>query len=129
MSEAIRPHEFNEQWGDAFNAGDLPRLMEMYEPGAVIVPGPGAEPIHGHAAIEAALAGFLGLGGKLRFTPRHWLVAGDLAFSSVAFTMDGGRDPEGRPVELTGVTAEILRRQPDGRWKYVVDHPFADART
>lgn len=118
------PHALNQIWCDAFNAGDLPALMATYEPDAVIVPGPGAEPLRGHAAIEAALTWFLGLGGKIRFTPRHWLEQGDLALASIAFTLDGGADADGHPVVLHGVTAEVLRRQPDGSWRYVVDHPF-----
>jgi ketosteroid isomerase-like protein len=118
------PHALNQRWCDAFNAGDLPALMATYEPDAVIVPGPGAEPLRGHDAIEAALTWFLSLGGTLRFTPRFWLEQGDLALSSIAFTMDGGTDAEGHPVDLYGVTSEVLRRQPDGSWKYAVDHPF-----
>ena len=118
------PHALNQLWCDAFNAGDLPALMATYEPDAVIVPGPGAEPLRGHAAIEAALTWFLSLGGMLRFTPRFWLEQGDLALASIAFTMDGGTDADGRPVNLHGVTSEVLRRQPDGSWKYAVDHPF-----
>ena len=119
-----RPHALNQQWCDAFNAGDLAALMDTYEPDAVIVPGPGAEPLQGHAAIEGAMTWFLGLGGTLRFTPRYWLVSGDIAMSSIAFTMDGGKDADGNPVDLRGETAEVIRRQPDGTWKYVIDHPF-----
>jgi ketosteroid isomerase-like protein len=44
--------------------------------------------------------------------------------ASIAFVMDGGRDADGSPVDLQGVTTEVLRRQPDGSLKYVVDHPF-----
>lgn len=38
--------------------------------------------------------------------------------------MEGGRDADGNPVPLQGATAEILRQQPDGALKYVIDHPF-----
>ncbi len=124
MTTTELPHALNREWAAAFNAGDLDTLMSMYEPDAVLVPGPGAEPVQGTRAIRAALEWFLGLGGTLHFTPRHWLVSGDLALSSVAFHMEGGRDADGRPVVLRGVTAEVLRRQPGGRWQYVVDHPF-----
>ena len=99
----------------------------MYEPDAVLVPGPGADPITGHAAIRAALTWFLDLGGTLSFTPRHWLEQGDLVLSSIAFVMDGGTAEDGSPVELAGVTDELARRQPDGSWKYVIDHPFGGA--
>jgi ketosteroid isomerase-like protein len=124
MTDTTFPSDFNRKWADAFNAGDLPLLMTMYEADAVLVPGPDAAPIQGHDAIEAALQWFLDLRGQLHFTPRHWLVQGDLAMGSVAFTMEGGRDPDGNPVPLTGTTAEVVRRQADGTWKYVIDHPF-----
>ena len=124
MTSTHEAADLNRQWGEAFNAGDLPRLMEFYEPDAVLVPGPGAEPVRGLEAIEASLRWFLGLGGTIRFTPRHWLVQGDLALGSIAFVLDGGRDGDGNPVELHGITSELVRRQADGTWKYVIDHPF-----
>ena len=119
-----RPHALNELWRDAFNDGDLAALMATYEPDAIIVPGPDAEPLQGHDAIAAALSWFLSLRGTLHFTPRHWLVQGDIAFSSIAFAMTGGTDSDGDPVDLHGITSEVLRRQTDGSWKYVIDHPF-----
>lgn len=119
-----RPHELNEQWRDAFNAGDLDRLMDMYEPEAVLVPGPDAEPVTGHAAIKDALTWFLRLGGTVSFTPRHWLIHGDLVMSSIAFTMHGATAEDGSPVQLTGISSELARRQHDGTWKYLIDHPL-----
>jgi ketosteroid isomerase-like protein len=101
--------------------------MTMYEPDAVLVPGPGADPVQGTEAIRGALQWFLALGGTLHFTPVHWILAGDLALSSVAFHMEGGHDADGTPVPLQGVTAEVLRRHTDGTWKYVIDHPFGGA--
>lgn len=119
-----RPHALNRTWCDAFNAGDLEALLATYEEDAVIVPGPGAEPLRGHPAIRAALQQFLALGGTLDYTPSYWIVEGDLVLSSIRFRMTGGHDAEGNPVPLAGTTTEVLRRQPDGTVKYVIDHPF-----
>lgn len=124
MTTTELPKALNMKWAAAFNAGDLDALMTMYEPDAVLVPGPGADPVQGADAIRAALQWFLGLGGTLQFTPVHWIVDGDLALSSVAFHLEGGHDADGNPVPLRGVTAEVLRRNPDGTWKYAIDHPF-----
>jgi hypothetical protein len=33
----------------------------------------------------------------------------------------------GAGMELSCRTAEVARRQPDGTWKYVIDHPYAAA--
>ncbi len=123
MTDPTLPHDLNRQWAEAFNAGDLPGLMTTYEPDAVLVPAPGAAPLQGHDAIEQALTGFLALGGQLEFTPRHWVPSGDLAFASITFTTRDGRDADG-PVDLHGTTAEVLRRQSDGTWKYLIDAPF-----
>jgi len=37
-------------------------------------------------------------------------------------TMKG---PDGAPVKMAGKAIEIVRRQPDGTWRFVVDDPFA----
>ena len=119
-----RPHAMNEFWCAAFNAGDLAALLSTYEPDALLVPGPGAAPLQGHDAIAASLRALVDLGATGSFTPRHWLVQDDIAFSSVSFTLAGGTDADGNPVEVHGVTTEVLRRQENGSWKYVIDHPF-----
>jgi hypothetical protein len=31
---------------------------------------------------------------------------------------------DGAPVTLAGQTADVVRRQPDGAWRYVIDAPF-----
>lgn len=35
-----------------------------------------------------------------------------------------GTAPDGSPLELASRTAEVVRRQPDGSWLYVIDHAF-----
>ena len=124
MTAASSPEEINIRWGEAFNAADIPALLELYEPGAVLIPGPGAEPVSGLDAIEASLRWLAGTGGKLSYQPRYWLRNGDLAMGRIDFRLSGGTGPDGNPVDLTGGTAEVARRQPDGTWKYVFDHPF-----
>jgi ketosteroid isomerase-like protein len=38
-----------------------------------------------------------------------------------------GKTPDGTSIEQTGFSAVVLRKQADGRWLMVIDHPFADA--
>ncbi|MDG4791814.1 hypothetical protein O7626_39040 [Micromonospora sp. WMMD1102] len=72
----------------------------------------------------------LRLGGTIDFDRVFCLTAGDLALLSIAFRITGASGPDGVPTDLTGTTCELVRRQPDGAWKYVIDHPFAGpART
>ena len=42
-------------------------------------------------------------------------------------TLEGTR-PDGRPVKSTLHTLEVVRRQPDGSWRYVIDDPFGSMR-
>jgi ketosteroid isomerase-like protein len=52
-------------------------------------------------------------------TTRFAIEMGDLALMSNEwhFTSDD--------VELSGITAEVARRQPNGTWLYVIDNPYA----
>jgi ketosteroid isomerase-like protein len=70
MNTVLRPEDINRRWAEAFNARDIPALLDLYEPDAVLVPSPGAEPVVGHDAIHAALARLVGLGGTITFEPR-----------------------------------------------------------
>jgi ketosteroid isomerase-like protein len=127
MTTAHLPSEINTRWTEAFNAGDLPAMLELYEADAVLVPSPGAPPVSGLDAIESSLRWLVGLGGRITFEPRYWLQQGDLAMGGIDFHLAGGTDSDGNPVELRGSTAEVARRQFDGTWKYVFDHPFGAA--
>jgi ketosteroid isomerase-like protein len=33
--------------------------------------------------------------------------------------------PDGRPVEAAGKALEVVRRQPDGTWRFILDDPYA----
>jgi ketosteroid isomerase-like protein len=35
------------------------------------------------------------------------------------------KGPDGRPIEAVGKAIELVRRQPDGTWRFVLDDPFA----
>jgi ketosteroid isomerase-like protein len=32
--------------------------------------------------------------------------------------------PDGKPATMTGESVEVVRRQPDGSWRAVIDLPF-----
>jgi ketosteroid isomerase-like protein len=35
-----------------------------------------------------------------------------------------GTGPDGTPVKLAGHSADVLRRQIDGSWRFVIDNPW-----
>jgi ketosteroid isomerase-like protein len=114
---ASEPGEVIKLFDKFFSSGDMEGLMTLYEDGAVM---PGEEgPVEGKAGIREALQGFLSSGAKLRFGQSAVFQAGDLALTHNAWTMD---NPDGTTQEA--VTAEVVRRQQDGTWKYILDNPF-----
>ena len=46
-----------------------------------------------------------------------------VALLYAGWTLDA-KAPDGSPVQLTGQTTDVARRQPDGRWLYAIDSPF-----
>lgn len=118
------PEESPVNFVAAFNAGDRAALLDFYEPGAMLIAEPGG-PVTGPEAIGAVLDGFLATGGKLTMTPNYCYVNGDIALTGAAWSL-AGTDASGKPVDLGGGnTAEVMRRQPDGSWRYILDN--ADA--
>lgn len=121
---AKTPEQIHELFQTAFNANDIDGLMALYEPEAAIAPQPGAVAI-GIAPVREALRAFLALQGTIRLETNFSIETGDLALMSGKWSLNGtGQD--GKPVTLGGVTAEVARRQADGSWLYVIDHPMAD---
>jgi len=111
---------------DAFNARDIDGLMALYEPACALVPEPGVIAL-GQSQVREALAGLLALDGMIRLETRDVVEVQELAYLSCAWTL-AGTGSDGSALDIGGVTAEVARRQPDGRWLYVIDLPVAAPR-
>ena len=118
------PQVIHQQFEDAFNAGDIDALMALYEPDCALVGAPGTV-ASGPDEVRAGLEGLLALKGKAKLTTRDVVQVGDLALLFCGGTLDG-TGPDGQPISIGGRTAEVARRQPDGRWLYVIDNAVAD---
>lgn len=98
------------------NAGDLQAIDHVYEDGAVLVPVPG-HPVAGPARL-AANQHLQSFGLPIEARPRHAYVAGDIALLIVDRSMRGtARD--GTEIDMSGT--DVVRRGPDGRWRYVIE--------
>lgn len=120
---AMRPGQVIEKFIHYFNAGDLDSLVEdLYEDGAVLAVKPGADTLSGKAATREAVKNFLALRGKLVLLQTTTFENGDIALMHNRWRLDiPGRDA------LGGITAEVVRRQADGSWRYVIDNPWGGA--
>lgn len=116
------PAGINPIFAAAFNSGNLENLLALYEPDAVLVTQTG-ESLSGLPAIKAELTKLLALGGEMVSENIYAYQNEDIALLRARFTLKT-KKPNGEPLEITGHTSEIVRRQKDGSWLYIVDHPF-----
>lgn len=123
---ATKLQDLHTLFTDAFNAGSAEDLLALYEENAGFVTGPGASVI-GKAASAEVVAGFLSLKGRIQLdTGSVTEGGGDIALLGGRWTLDG-TDGDGNSVHLTGSSREVVRRQPDGSWLYVIDNPGTES--
>jgi ketosteroid isomerase-like protein len=105
---------------ERFNSGKVSEMMALHEPKSVFVANDGRL-ITDHAEIAARFEQDLKLGLPLKATVRHVFVADDIAQIVVDWSIDG-TGPDGKHVHLGGSACDIVRRGPDGRWRYIIDN-------
>ena len=120
---AKSPTEIYELFSSYFSAGEIESLMSLYEPEAVILPAPG-QPASGHAAIREVLNNFLALKGEFQMDAPSVVQSGEIALLMGKWTLKGTNPGDGQPLEMAGQTSDVIRRQTDGTWLFVIDNPF-----
>lgn len=118
MFKIMTPAATNETFARAFNSRKLDNLLALYEPGAVHVGGVGATPETGIHQIGGALSALLQIPGTMVSVNNFCIENDGIALLRADWKLVG---PEGAVI-ASGSTAEIVRRQPDGSWLYVIDH-------
>jgi ketosteroid isomerase-like protein len=63
------------------------------------------------------------MNGKLDLEVKRVLRANDLALVTTEWSFSG-TGPDGKPVNITAKSADVLRQQPDGTWRFVIDNPW-----
>ena len=123
---AHTPEECDLLLFETIETGDLDAALALYEPDAVFVVSPG-QVVTGHAAIRQVLQGMIAgnATGKL-----DAVTAVSSADGSVAFTRAKGSStrpgPDGKPVTAHFHSIEVVRKQPDGTWRIVIDDPSGE---
>ena len=107
---------------EGINTGNLDALMTLYENKAAFATKPGSL-AHGLSGIREGLAGFIAMKGTLDLNVTRVLEADGVALVIGAWSF-AGIGPDGEPVRLSAQNADVLRRQSDGSWRFVIDNPW-----
>ena len=121
---ATSPEACDLLFGEHVNAGDLEALLGLYEPGCSLVRRDGGV-ARGHAEIRQVFERLLAMRARMSTEIVKVVRAGDeLALVYNDWCMSATR-ADGQPVEARGRAIEVVRRQPDGTWRFILDDPFA----
>lgn len=124
MPKANTPEDTDRLIGEAITSGDIDAALSLYEPDATFAmpTGFGEGSVTGHDALREALGGFLALNPELTVNAEKKLVSGDTALVIGNWTLKG-RGADGNDIDASGRYANVVRRQPDGGWLFVIDNP------
>ena len=123
--QVTSPEQVIERFADHLNDGDLDAMTGLYEPEATFVPEPGVQ-LRGLETIREALQGFLALKPTISGEIQSVIETGGVALVVNRWRLEG-TGPEGDPIEMSGLSADVVRRQADGSWRVLIDDPWGGA--
>lgn len=118
MNLPKRAEEAHATLAAAFNTGDVNTVMKMYDVNGIIVPEPG-KPVSGKDQFEEAIKAILSIQGKMEIKTVYCLQTGNLAVGRSEWNITDGNE-----VKVSAKGIEVIKQQPDGTWKIVIDHAF-----
>lgn len=110
---------FYDAWQDRFNAADLQGLADLYVPDVVYV---NAErrTLIGEAAFKEDLAALFALKPQIVLGDRKHVTYKDTALTTNHWKITY-KDADGTIKYMTGGGIEVVRRQADGGWRFIID--------
>lgn len=119
---ATSPVHLMTLFAERAGAGDVEGLLALYEVDAVFEPELGTV-LRGVDQIRPALAEFAASRPTVEYDGETGcVIVGDVALVSNNWTATAHL-PGGGTLRQAGLSADVLRRQPDGSWLILVDQP------
>ncbi|RIX49357.1 SgcJ/EcaC family oxidoreductase [Paenibacillus nanensis] len=118
----MNPEKMNAAFAEAYNSGDIGKLLALYEPDGILV-NPNGGHDNGIVQIRKTLEDLLQLQGSMISKNIYYIPFENIALLRAHYVLHTvGTD--GNPMQIQGHTTEIVRKQQDGSWLYIIDHPY-----
>ena len=118
MNLPTRAEDAHKTLAAAFNTGDVQTVLDMYDFNGIIVPEPN-KPVSGRAEFEKAIKAILAIKGKMEIKTVYCLETNGLAVGRSEWNITDGNE-----VKISSKGIELMKQQPDGTWKILIDHAF-----
>ncbi|MDP9075967.1 MAG: DUF4440 domain-containing protein [Bacteroidota bacterium] len=118
MNLPTRAQDAHSTLAAAFNTGDVATVMNMYDVTGIIVPEP-EKPVSGREKFEEAIKAILSIKGKMEIKTVYCLQTGDVALGRSEWSIKDGDE-----VKISAKGIEVMKQQPDGTWKIIIDQAF-----
>ena len=118
---AHTPVEIHTLFLHAFNRRDIDALIALYEPNAVLLVD--GNEVVGHESIRKAYERSLARPSRMTLETRAVVESEGLAVLHGGWVIEpptGG----GAEVATRGLSTEVVRKQRDGSWLFVIDNPY-----
>jgi len=118
MNLPTKAEEVHSLLADAYNTGDLATVLSIYDVNGIIVADP-ANPVSGKEKFTEAVKAILSIKGTMEIKTVYCLQTGDIAVGRSEWSIK-----EGNETKVSAKGVEVMKRQPNGTWKVVIDHAF-----
>ena len=119
---AHAPAEIHDLFRHAFNLGDVEALIALYEPNAVLVVD--GKDVIGRESIQKVFESLIAGRRRMTLETRGVIESPEgLAVLHGGWVVEPQAGVEAEPT-TRGLSTEVVRKQPDGTWLFVIDNPY-----
>lgn len=126
---AYKPEDCDRLIVDAVQKGDIETSVALYEPEAVLFTEPEVS-VKGHDAIRKQNEKGIAMKTKFIIHDIKTTMSGDgtIAITRMKITSIDVDPKTGKEVRNLINTEEVVRKQPDGTWRFIIDDPYGGNR-
>ncbi|HEY1974246.1 MAG TPA: hypothetical protein VGH89_40285 [Pseudonocardia sp.] len=118
------PQQVSDRLVECLSKGDVDGALSLYEAHSAFNNGRQKGVSFGLSQIRKSLEQFTVLNPTLVVSTSNVIETGEIALMNSHWILKGTQ-PDGAPVEMGGHGSDVMRRQPDGSWKFLIDNAWA----